>query len=169
MAALWLIGMMGSGKSTVGALIAARARVPFVDLDAAIVAAAGIEVPEIFATEGEAGFRERETAALLEAADAGAVVACGGGVVLAEQNVRVMRSRGPVVWLEADPAELAVRLGTGEGRPLLAGGELEARLRLIGAERAGAYAAAAHHRVGTGGREPGEIAEEVSTLWRAWR
>ena len=74
-----------------------------------------------------------------------------------------------MVWLDADPADLAARLGTGEGRPLLAGGEIEARLRLIATERAGAYAAAAHHRVETGGREPGEIAGEVTALWSAWR
>ena len=160
---------MGAGKSTVGVLVATRSGAGFVDLDDRIAAAAGIGIPEIFAAEGEAGFRRRETAALLEAADAGAVVACGGGVVLVEDNVRTMRERGPVVWLDATPGILAARLGGGEGRPLLAGGEVEARLRSLAAQREAAYLAAAHHRVDTVGRSPAEVAEEVTALWSGWR
>jgi len=160
---------MGSGKSTVGVLAARHAGAAFVDLDERIVAAAGVSIPEIFATEGEAGFRRRETEALLGAAEGRAVVACGGGVVLVTANVDLMRARGPVVWLDAPPEVLAARIGAGEGRPLVEGAEAGVRLRAIAAAREAAYAAAAHHRLDVARHTPEKIAEEVVRLWSAWR
>ena len=84
MATLWLVGMMGVGKSTVGPLVAAKLGLPFVDLDEAIATAAGRSIPAVFAAEGEAGFRRREAAALEGAAGTETVVACGGGDHLVE-------------------------------------------------------------------------------------
>jgi shikimate kinase len=94
------------------------------------------------------------------------VVACGGGVVLSAENVAVMRGSGVVVWLDAPVAALEERMGAGEGRPLLAAGEAGGCLREIATARAAAYAAAAHHRVGAGGRTPEEAAEEVVRVWK---
>lgn len=166
MATLWLIGMMGAGKSTVGPLAAERLDVPFVDLDERVAGGAGMTVPEIFAAEGEAGFRRREEDAVAAAAGAPAVVACGGGVVLAERNVARLRASGMVVWLDAPAAELEQRVGAGGGRPLLAGGEASGGLGPILEARSAAYAAAAHHRVATAGRTPEEVAREVVQLWK---
>ena len=164
MATLWLVGMPGSGKSTVGPLVAQGLGRDFVDLDEAVGAAAGLAIPAIFAAEGEAGFRRRETAALVATAGREAVVACGGGIVVGPGNVDVMRGSGMVAWLEAPAAVLAERVGEGAGRPLL---EQEADSAVAGllASRQAAYAAAAHCRVETAGRTPEEVAEEVVQRW----
>jgi len=120
---IFLTGFMGSGKSEVGRLLAARLGLPFVDLDREVEAGAGRSVAEIFAAEGEAGFRRREAAALrADAERADAVVATGGGVVASQANRRWMREEGLVVWLDADFPVLAGRLDEAErrARPLFA-------------------------------------------------
>ncbi len=165
MSNLWLIGMMGSGKSTVGRLLAAEMNRPFIDLDAVIEGAAGKAVADIFASEGEAAFREREEEAVASTAGADAIVACGGGVVLREGNVRLMRESGIVVWLDAPAGELARRVGNGAGRPLLDDADVVATLGRIAAEREAAYSSACHHRVDTCGTAPERVAEEVRRLW----
>lgn len=164
---LWLIGMMGAGKTTVGRLVAGLLGVPFVDLDDAIEATSGMSVPEIFAQEGEEGFRAREVAAVRAVGGTASVVATGGGVVVSPQSIDEMRESGTVVWLEASIPELTQRSGTGPDRPLLVGPDVESRLRQLLAARSDAYEAAAHARVATDGRTPESVAEEVATLWPA--
>lgn len=142
-----LIGMMGAGKSAVGAALATRLRRELIDLDALIEAAAGRPVADIFAEEGEAGFRRREAAAVAEAVGRpGPVIACGGGVVLNPASVALLREAGVVIWLQVTPQVAAQRLGSDAGRPVLGamGGDLTHRLALLGAQREPAYAAAAH-------------------------
>jgi len=115
-----LIGFMGSGKSTVGHHLAERLGREFVDLDREIEADAGRAIETIFALEGEQQFREREQRALERVLQRqGVVVAAGGGAPLRDANWRLMRSKGTVVALTAEPAELARRLDGGGGRPLL--------------------------------------------------
>ena len=141
-----LIGMMGSGKSAVGAALAGRLGWELVDVDHLIEAAAGRPVPAIFAEEGEPAFRAREAAAIREAAATpGAVIACGGGAVLDPANVEVLRAAGTVVWLEVSPSVAARRLGTAEGRPVLAAmsGDLADRLATLCSERDAVYRGAA--------------------------
>lgn len=158
---------MGAGKSAVGPIVAGRLGLVFVDLDERVAAAAGRTVAEVFAVEGEAGFRRREGEAVAEVAGEGAVVACGGGVVLSPGSVARLRESGLVVWLDAPVEVLRERVGAAEGRPLLRG-EAGPRLAEIGQARQGAYAAAAHHRVMTAGRTPEEVAEEVVLLWKRY-
>jgi len=118
---LVLVGMMGAGKTTVGRELAARLGWRFYDSDEMVEASTGSTVPELFAARGESAFRAEEARVLAEAltGDGGAVVSAAGGVVLDPDNRRLLATADAVVWLRADPATLAVRVGSGDGRPLL--------------------------------------------------
>lgn len=160
---LWLIGMMGSGKTAVGTEVARLLGVDFVDTDVLITSLGGRSIPDIWAEDGEEQFRLLESQMVRSAADHGdAVVATGGGVILSGDNVETMRSSGPVVWLDASPKTMAERVGRVGGRPLLADeSDPEAVLRSLLRERESAYRSAAHHIVVTDGRPVDEIAREV--------
>jgi shikimate kinase len=161
---LWLVGMMGSGKSTVGPLVAEALGVPFVDLDAVTAARAGAEVADLVSGD-EPGFRAMERDAVREVAGTEAVVATGGGVVVDAANTETMRATGVVVWLDAAVEVLAERVGDGSGRPLLEGEGVSALRRILG-ERADAYRSAAH-RVVAAEASPEEVAERVLEAWRS--
>jgi shikimate kinase len=124
---VYLVGMPGSGKSTVGPELARRLGVPYVELDDEIQRAAGASVREIFEREGEARFRELEAAALVEAASRDpSVVSCGGGVVLEPANRVTLRATGEVVFLSVPLDVLRSRVSPGIERPLIrAQGDLE--------------------------------------------
>ena len=159
---LWLIGMMGSGKTTVGRLVAAAAGVEFHDVDLVVAQRRGASIPELWEREGEDAFRALESTVIEELSGAGpAVISTGGGAILREANRRAMRRSGTVVWLQASPAVLAGRVGGGTGRPLLGNGGTEARLEELIEARRDAYLAAAHHTVSTEDRTPADVAREV--------
>jgi shikimate kinase len=145
-----LVGLSGSGKSTVGGALAARLGWPLRDTDAMVAAAAGRPVAEIFAAAGESRFRELEAAALAAALDRGpAVVATGGGVVLRPENRALLRARAFVAWLDAPTGVLAARLAAhDEARPLLAG-DATARLEAQRVARAPLYAEVADLQIAT--------------------
>jgi shikimate kinase len=162
---LVLVGLMGAGKTTVGKVCAERLGRGFVDTDDLVEAGAGVAVADVFAAEGESGFRAREAAAVADAVASPEplVIACGGGAVLDPANRRALRNAGVVVWLRASPDELGARVGEGSGRPLLAGGRSVATLERLAALRAGAYEEAAHVAVDTDGRTVDEVADTVLT------
>src|SRR6187401_1596301 len=111
---------MGSGKSTIGRLVAHSLGFEFVDTDHLITDAAHRNIPKIFAAEGEAGFRKRESEALQSlTGKEGAVIATGGGIVTVAENLPILRQLGYVVWLNADPMTLYQRTAHGHDRPLL--------------------------------------------------
>lgn len=165
MSTLWLIGMMGTGKSTVGPRIGEALGADFVDLDQVIALAAGADITRIFDDEGEEGFRIRERAALETVAGSSIVVACGAGVVEDPANIETLRAHGSVAWLNAPVRVLAERVGDGGGRPMLAG-DTRARLTALQRRRRKAYEAASDQRFDTEG-SPGEIAREVVKWWRS--
>lgn len=164
---IWLIGMMGSGKTTVGRAVAARLGLAFHDTDLEVEERAGRTISEIWEEEGEAAFRQMESDAVARLAGSESVVATGGGVVLDPANRATMRSSGRVFWLDGPPELLAGRVGQDEERPLL-GNETDAVhiLTTIRSEREEAYEAAAHHRLGAD-EAPDEVAAEVVRLWKA--
>jgi shikimate kinase len=127
-----LIGMMGAGKSTTGHLLSKRLGWPYLDSDEEIHHQTGRTVPEIWKQDGEAAFRAEESRVLAEAttSDGPAVIAVAGGAVLDPDNRARIRGAGLVVWLRADVAVLAARVGSGTGRPLLEGGPAAAMQRL---------------------------------------
>ncbi|MDA8219758.1 MAG: 3-dehydroquinate synthase [Dehalococcoidales bacterium] len=165
---LILIGFSGTGKSTIGRRVAERLGWRFVDLDASIAETIGKSVPEIFAVDGEPRFREIESARLREAcAEEHAVIATGGGAVIAAANRRLMLERGFVVCLEAQPATLYARLQRQIAedpaiaeRPLLASEDPLARITAL-KERRQAFYAACHATVHVDSLSEEEAAEEV--------
>ncbi|HEY3943374.1 MAG TPA: shikimate kinase [Acidimicrobiales bacterium] len=141
---LLLVGMMGSGKTTVGRALARQLGWEYVDSDAQVEAATGHSVAELFALGGEAAFRDAEAAVVRDAVAGRApvVVAVAGGAVLRPDTRSLLRSAGTVVWLRARPDTLARRLGDGRDRPLL-GDDPPAAIRRLDAERRPVYAALA--------------------------
>ena len=118
---VWLVGMMGAGKSTIGPKLARRLGRRFIDTDAEVERAAGSRIPEIFEREGEPAFRARERAAIEACCGQPAVVALGGGAIEPPGARERLASTGRLVYLRARPATLLARLGDARGRPLLAG------------------------------------------------
>lgn len=138
-----LIGMPGCGKSTIGALLAARLGRELLDADAAVEAAAGHTIPEIFREGGEAAFRAQETQALRAlGARSACVIATGGGCVTREENYPLLHQNSVIVWLQRDPARLPAN-----GRPLSQGADLSAMY----AARAPLYARFSDHTVDNNG------------------
>jgi shikimate kinase len=162
-APVFLVGFMATGKTTVGQIVAARLGWAFQDLDAAIVRAAAMSVSQIFASEGDAGFRRRETEAVkAAAARTQTVVATGGGAACREPNLTIMLTAGRVVALAATPEEVLRRLGDAStGRPLLdaRADRLGAAAELLAAREP--FYERAHHRVDTVGKSVETVADEV--------
>jgi shikimate kinase len=159
---VFLIGFMATGKTTVGRILAARLGWKLVDLDEVISTEAGRTVPEIFAAEGEAGFRAREARAVEEtSAQRRIVVATGGGAACREDNLQRMLGAGRVVALAVTPEEAVRRARGGAGRPMLAGqADPVARARTLLEARAPFYARA-HLQVDTVGRLPQDVARDI--------
>ncbi len=143
---VYFLGFMGVGKSRIGKAFARLVRRPFLDTDELIVRRAGKSISEIFAEEGEEGFRRLETQVIGEtAAVPGRVVALGGGAVLREENWKLIEASGITVCLTAPIEVLSERIGRNQRRPLLAGlppDERLARIREMLAQRAPYYARA---------------------------
>jgi shikimate kinase len=162
---LVLVGLPGSGKSTVGPLVAAQLGWSFVDLDDEIVRAAGRSIPEIFSAEGESGFRAWERAATVALANHGPLVlASGGGWMLNPFNREALGWGTEVVYLEVSPEVAATRMGgAAMARPLLAGADPVHRLEELLAARESAYLQA-NHTVSVIGATPDEIAALIVAL-----
>ena len=117
---VYLAGFMGCGKSTVARELERRTGMPTVDIDAAIVEREGVSIPEIFADKGEEEFRNIETEVLREESEKGGrIIACGGGVVLRDENITIMKRYGTVILLTARPETIYSRVCSDTNRPLL--------------------------------------------------
>jgi shikimate kinase len=128
---IFLVGMMGAGKSTAGRALAERLGRPFVDTDGEIERETGLSIAALFAVRGEPTFRTLERRVIERAAKTGSVVALGGGAIAQPGVADLLRRRGTVVYLRAKPATLATRIGDAADRPLLAGLDADARVERL--------------------------------------
>jgi shikimate kinase len=137
---IFLVGLMGSGKTTIGKILARNRGLEFYDSDHEIVARCGVSIPTIFEIEGEAGFRRRETCVIEELSQRhGIVLATGGGAVLAQENRTCLKARGTVVYLRCQPKELFLRTRHDKNRPLLQTDDPLKKLKELYAERHALY------------------------------
>lgn len=164
---MWLVGMMGSGKTSVGRETASRVRARFYDTDEMVEEKAGMRISAIWDGIGEAGFRELERHVISSIPDSDFVAAAGGGAVLARENRDHMRRGEPVVWLQTSPHHLAARLRGDDERPLLQGeGSDMERMSVLLEERWDHYSEVATEIVNTDDRDLEDVISEVVALWR---
>jgi len=163
---LWLIGMMGTGKSTAGQIAAEVLDIPFFDTDNEVAAGLGGPVARVWDEFGETGFRVSESEVIHRLAGEMAIVSTGSGAILDEANRARMRASGVVDWLRCRPEVLASRLSGSAGRPLLDGEPDPAKtLAAILESRSTAYSETAHHEIETSSLSVEEVAERVVSLW----
>ena len=159
---IFLVGMMGAGKTTLGRALAQRLERRFIDTDKILVDRTGVPVATIFEIEGEEGFRRRESQVIAEFLEGGdCVVATGGGAVLAEENRRMMREHGVVVYLRARAESLWERTRHDTTRPLLATPDPKATIADLLQKRDPLYREAAHVIVETGAQSAATVVNRV--------
>ena len=154
-----IVGAPGSGKSTVGALLAERLGVAFTDVDAVIEQRAGRSIAEIFAEDGEPAFRELEEATTAELLSEPGVLSLGGGAILSERTRKALRDHR-VVWLRVTASSAISRIGLDTARPLLLGNVRGRLIKLLG-ERTPLYDQVATTRIDTDTTTPGEVVELI--------
>lgn len=158
-----MVGPMGAGKSTIGRLLASEMKLDFRDTDREIEERSGVDIPWIFDKEGEAGFRQRETAILDDLSQFdNLLLATGGGIVLKPENRKILASRGRVVYLKTTVDEQVRRTGRDTKRPLLNNDNPRAVLEALMQQRDPLYREIADYIIDTDGRSPREVALELS-------
>lgn len=158
-----LVGMAGSGKTIVGALLARELALPFHDSDAEVVRETGCSIATFFAEKGEAQFRIAERRVIRRLLDLGpSVIATGGGAMARPLTRKILLARAETIWLDAPTATLAARVAGDDARPLLAGADPHAKLAALAAVRLPAYRRA-HHKVGADG-EPQVVMRAILAL-----
>ena len=151
--------MMGSGKSTVGKTLSEIMHKPFIDLDSEIEKGTGKNISEIFDTDGEEQFRKMETKQLKQYSES--IVACGGGIILKDENREFINENGTTILLTASMEELSHRLSDSNNRPLLADDNTEEALTKLWLERQLNYLNTADFTIETDEKNPEELTEEI--------
>ncbi len=157
---IYFVGMMGSGKSTVSKIFAEKTNYPFIDLDILIQEKAKKSIQEIFEGDGEKLFRKLESETLEALSGEDAVIACGGGIVLKESNLKQLKS-GTVVYLKASIPKLIHRLEKVNNRPLIKGKNIEDKLLSILDERGRLYTEAANIIINVNDKTPEQITNNL--------
>src|SRR5690625_4159690 len=163
-----LAGFMGTGKSRIGWELSRRLGLTFIDTDRVVERISNMRIADIFEAFGEQTFREYETEVVRRSLRLdNVVVSTGGGTVLCAENRALLKSRGPVVVLQASP-ETIFRRTRRHPRPLLETGDPEERIRLLLAERRESYLDAASILVSSDGRRSEDVVEEIVEKLRVW-
>lgn len=159
---IFLVGLMGAGKTTIGKSLATRLDKTFVDSDHEIQGRTGVTIPVIFEIEGEAGFRKRESEILRELVKRDNIVlATGGGAILDEDNRKLLKARGTVIYLQASVDDLWQRTRHDRNRPLLQTPDPQAKLRELHSQRDPLYCQAAHIIVETGRQSAYSLVQQI--------
>ena len=159
---IYLIGFMGSGKTTISHKLQQLTQAEEIDMDAWIVEKNGMSINDMFEKYGETYFRDRETDAVREIAGyAPAIVSCGGGAVLRDENTKMMKESGRIVLLTATPETVYERVKDSTDRPLLNGNMNVEHIASLMEKRRELYANACDIKVATDGKTPDEIADEI--------
>lgn len=165
---IYLVGLMGAGKTTIGRQLAKALAVPFYDSDKAIEERTGVDIPTIFEFEGEEGFRDREQKMIQELTQMqGIVLATGGGVILREQNRNLLIKNGFIVYLQCSIERILERTRRDTQRPLLRTENPRERIETLFAQREPLYLACADYKVDTGIMQSKEVVEQILTAYRA--
>lgn len=148
---IYLIGLMGAGKTTIGRQLAKTLKLPFYDSDKSIEESTGVDIPTIFEFEGEVGFREREKRIIkLLTSKRGIVLATGGGAILSDENRILLKENGFVVYLQCSIERILERTRRDTQRPLLKTENPKERLQCLFAEREPLYLSCADYKIDTG-------------------
>jgi shikimate kinase len=159
---IFLIGMMGVGKSTIGRLLARQTGFEFIDCDHELEARVGVTIATLFEVEGEEPFRRRESALLDELTQrSGVVLGTGGGVILRADNREWLHSRGLVIYLHASVDEILRRTQTDRTRPLLQADDRRARIEQLINDRRALYEEAAHLSFHSGSVNPRRLVARI--------
>ena len=162
---IYLVGLMGAGKTTVGRRLATLMDHNFIDLDQALEERTGVSIAHIFEVEGEQGFRDRETAMLIESSQSGEnIISTGGGVVMREENREVMAQHGRVVYLRASFDLLWHRLKDCQKRPLLQTANPAQKVKDLLEQRDGVYSEAADIIVDVNSESSKKMAKKIETI-----
>lgn len=167
MGIIYLVGPMGSGKTTIGKQLAGMLAMRFLDSDHEIQKRTGASIPLIFDIEGEEGFRDRETAELKElSATNGAVIATGGGAILREENRKTLSDSGIVVYLLCRPEHQYERIRWDKNRPLIQTENPQQKLKDLFRIRDPLYRSVADYIVNTEGRPASQVANQIKKIYR---
>lgn len=159
---IFLVGLMGAGKTSVGKMLSKRLNKTFYDSDQEIERATGVKIPVIFEIEGEQGFRARESRMLAELVRRDNIVlATGGGAILSEQNRRLLSNRGKVIYLRATANDLWRRTRHDKNRPLLQTGDPLEKLQELLAQRDPLYREVADIIIDTGNQSLGNLVSRI--------
>lgn len=165
---IYLIGLMGAGKTTIGRQLASALRLPFYDSDKAIEENTGVDIPTIFEYEGENGFRNREQAMIGQlTAINGIVLATGGGAILREENRKVLQKNGFVVYLQCSVEHILQRTRRDTQRPLLNTEDPKLRLETLLEERELLYLSCADFRIDTGEIQSKAVVKAILQAFQA--
>ncbi|MFO7929526.1 MAG: shikimate kinase [Candidatus Humimicrobiaceae bacterium] len=159
---LSLIGFMGSGKSTVGKLLAERLDFLFIDTDRIIEIKEKKPISEIFKEKGEKYFRDVESEVIRKIyRNKNCIFACGGGAILTEENFKVIKKSSKIIYLKVSPSEILKRVGNSKDRPLLQSKDKMKRVKALLGKRKGLYEKCADIIVDTDKKETEEVVNEI--------